>query len=89
VASRIVLGVIPNSCFLTPTVRHYSQRAVDMTAKSIKKAKKPSPNVSSLQNKKITVVKESIPTPLELIEDPKLFKEMIRFYKDPQKYSGK
>jgi hypothetical protein len=89
VANRIVLGVIHNSCHWNPIVRFYSKKAIDMTGESVKRIKKAPEKPSSLQNKKITVVKEGIPTPLEIVEDPKLLKDMIRFYKDPQKHSGK
>ena len=88
-ANRIVFGVIQSCYHLNPVARFYSNKAADLTANSMKKIKKVPQNNRSLEEKKITVEKKSIPTPIEIIEDPKLFEDMIRFYKDPQKYSGK
>ena len=88
-ANRIVFGVIQNCCHLHPLARFYSKKAVDLTAQSMKKIKKVPQSTRSLEEKKISVEKKSIPSPIEIIEDPKLLKDMIRFYKDPQKHSGK
>lgn len=88
-ANRIVFGVIQNCCHSNPLARFYSKKAVGLTAHSIKKIKKVPQSTRSLEEKKISVEKKSIPTPIEIIEDPKLLEDMIRFYKDPQKHSGK
>jgi len=87
--NRIIFGVIQSCYPLNPVARFYSNKAADLTVKSMKKVKKAPESAGSLQDKKVSVVQKSIPTPIEIIEDPKLLKDMIRFYKDPQKHSGK
>jgi hypothetical protein len=85
-AGRIVLGAMSQGI---PLVRYYSQRASNAATQSAKVWKKPSKE-KTLEGKKFKPLKNNeVPTSFEIMEDHSLLQDMIRYYKDPKKYSGK
>lgn len=86
-AGRIVLGAMSQGI---PLVRYYSRRASDAAStQSAKVWKKPSKG-TTLEGKKFKPLKNNeVPTSLEIMEDHSLLQDMIRYYKDPKKQSGK
>ncbi|MBS0649477.1 MAG: hypothetical protein JSS10_09700 [Verrucomicrobia bacterium] len=91
-AGRIILYAITSQIAPSnPLVRHYSQRASQAAAQSAKVWKKSSKK-TTLTGKKIQAAhpnETDVPTPPEIMKDNALLQDMIRFYKDSQKQSGK